>query len=334
MDVLARIRSRAKKAKKNICLPETFDDRVLQAADICLAKKMCRITLIGKKDKVMADAARLGVKLDAAGIVDPETDSLRDEYVNTYCEMRKHKGMTPDEAAKVMARNIYYSAMCVAKGRCDGMVGGSVASSPDLHRALLQVIRPKPGIKTVSSFFIMATKIREFGVNGALIYSDCGLVIDPDPEMLVDIAAASAESCRALLDVEPVVGFLSFSTKGSAKHALVDKVVAATKLFKERYPNIVCDGELQADSALIPAIAERKCKGSPAAGRCNVLIFPDLNAGNICYKITERIGRAQAVGPLLQGLARSGNDLSRGCSAMDIVNAAAVGCLQAATAQG
>ena len=328
MDILASIRERAKAAKKRICLPETYDDRVLQCADILLKEKICAVTLIGEPAKVSADAKRLGLDLGAAEVVDHLNEPTRKDYVAAYLELRKAKGMTPAEADKVMTQHIYYGAMCVSKGRCDGMTAGSIATTPDLMRAMLQVIRPKPGIKTVSSYFIMATKLPELGVNGALIFSDCGLVPDPTAEMLVDIAASSADSCKRLLGVEPVVAFLSFSTKGSASHPLLDKVIAATKMFREKYPHIKADGELQLDSAIIPSVAARKCKGSDAAGKCNVLIFPDLNAGNIGYKLTERLGGAQAIGPLVQGLARPGNDLSRGCSVMDIVNAAAVACLQ------
>lgn len=330
MEVLTRIRGRAKESRKNICLAESFDDRVIEAADLLLAEGIADVTLIGKAEEISARAKRLGLDLSAAHVIDPASDAERDDYVNTYCELRKHKSMTRRQAAEAMSQHIYYAAMCVRKRRCDGMVGGSVASSPDLIRAMLQVIRPKEGIKTVSSFFVMVTKVRDAGVDGALIYSDAGLVPDPTTEMLVDIAAASAESCRLLLETEPVVAFLSFSTKGSTKHPLVEKVIAAAKLFKERFPDVRSDGELQLDAAIVPAVAQRKCGDSEVAGRCNVLIFPDLNAGNIGYKLTERLGGAQAIGPLVQGLARPGNDLSRGCRVMDIVNAAAVASLQAA----
>jgi len=331
--VLTRIRERAKAARKNICLPETYDDRVIEAAEVLLVEGIADVTLIGNPDKLSEDASRLGVDLSPATLIDPAADEHRDDYVQTYLDLRKHKGMTSEKADAAMTEHIYYAAMCVKKGRCDGMVGGSVASSPDLIRAMLQVIRPEPGIKTVSSFFIMATKIPDVGVGGAIIFSDAGLVPDPTAEMLVDIAASSAESCRLLLEVEPVVGFLSFSTKGSTKHPLVDKVAAAAKLFKEKHPDIQGDGELQLDAAIIPSVARRKCPDSDVAGHCNVLIFPDLNAGNIGYKLTERLGTAQAIGPLMQGLSRPGNDLSRGCTVMDIVNVAAATSLQAGVAE-
>jgi phosphate acetyltransferase len=330
VDVLARIREKAKKTRKHICLPETYDDRVLEAAELLMDEGIASVTLIGRPGKIEADAKRVGTDVSRACVIDPVEGPEREDYVDSYLELRKHKGMTPEKAAEVMNEHIYYAAMCVRKGVCDGMVGGSVASTPDLMRAMLQVIRPKKGMKTVSSFFIMATRVKEVGLDGALLFSDCGLVPDPSAEMLVDIAAASAESCRALLEVEPYVGFLSFSTKGSTKHALVDKMVEATRLFREKHPGIKADGELQLDAAILPAVAERKCPDSEVAGKCNVLIFPDLNAGNIGYKLTERLGGAEAIGPLVQGLARPGNDLSRGCRVMDIVNAAAVACCQAA----
>ena len=328
MDILSTIRDRAKAMKKHVVLPETYDDRVLQCADFLLKEQIARVTLLGEPGKVSADAKRLGLDLTGATVVDHLKEPARKEYVNAYYELRKAKGMTPEQAAKIMEQHIYYGSMCVNLGRCDCMTAGSTATTPDLMRAMLQVIRPKPGIKTVSSYFIMVTKVPTLGVDGAVIFSDCGLVPDPTAEMLVDIAASSADSCKKLLGIEPVVGFLSFSTKGSAQHPLLDKVIAATKMFKEKYPNIKADGELQLDAAIIPSIADRKCKGSPAAGKVNVLIFPDLNAGNIGYKLTERLGGAQAIGPLVQGLAKPGNDLSRGCSWMDIVNAAAVACVQ------
>jgi len=329
VEVLPRIRERARSSSRNICLPETFDDRVLEAADLLLAEKLCRVTLIGNPDKIRDDASKLGVDLAAADVVEPTTDELRDEYVETYVELRKHKGMTVEKAREIMLGNITYAAMCVRKGRCDGMVAGSVASTADVVRALLQVIRVKEGIKTVSSSFIMVTRVHDLGASGAFVFSDPALVPDPTPEMLVDIAAASAMTCRALLDTEPIVGFLSYSTKGSGKGPLVDKMREAAALFKEAHPQIQCDGELQADAAIVPSIAARKCPDSPVGGKCNVLIFPDLNVGNVTYKLVERLGQAQAIGPVLQGLAKPGNDLSRGCSVMDIANTAAVTAIQA-----
>ncbi len=330
MSVLTRIRERAKAEQKNICLPETFDDRVLEAAEVLLVEGIAKPTLIGNPDKISKDALRLGVDVSGADVIDPATDEHRDEYINTYLEMRKHKGMTADKAREAMSQNIYYAAMCVRKERCDGMLGGSTASSADLIRAMLRVIRPGEGMKTVSSCFVMATPVHDLGVEGALIFADPALVQNPTPEMLVDIAAASAETCSVLLEAEPVVGFLSYSTKGSGKGELVDKMREAARLFKERHPDITSDGELQGDAAIIPRVAQRKCPDSPAGGKCNVLIFPDLNTGNIAYKLVERLGQSQAIGPIVQGLARPGNDLSRGCSSLDIVNDAADTAIQAA----
>jgi len=329
MQFLPRIRGLARQDLRNICLPESFDDRVLEAADVLLAERLTNVTLIGNPDKIADDARRLGIDIAAVEIIDPTTDTERDEYVGAYVELRKHKGMTPEKAEEVMSENIYYAAMCVRTGRCDGMVGGSVASSADLIRALLQVIRPKKGIKTVSSCFIMVTRIHDLGADGAFIFSDSALIPEPTAEMLVDIAASSAETCRTLLEVEPMVAFLSYSTKGSGKGSLIDKMRRAAELFREAHPEIKSDGEMQADAAIVPAIAERKSKDSPVGGRCNVLIFPDLNVGNISYKLVERLGAAQAIGPIVQGLTRPGNDLSRGCKVIDIVNTAVVTSLQA-----
>lgn len=333
MDVLPRIREHARSADKNICLPETYDDRVLEAADVLLTEQLARVTLIGDPRKIAADASRLDVKLSKAEVINPADDAERADYVEAYVALRKHKGMTPEKADEIMSQNIYYAAMCVRKGRCDGMVGGSVSSTADLIRAMLQVIRPKQGIKTVSSSFIMVTHAHELGADGAFVFSDSALVPDPTPEMLVDIAAASAETCRGLLDVEPMVAFLSYSTKGSGKGAVVDKMREAATLFAEAHPEIKSDGELQADAAIVPRIAERKCKDSPVGGRANVLIFPDLGVGNIGYKLVERLAGAQAIGPILQGLAKPGNDLSRGCSVIDIANTACVTAIQAKVAE-
>jgi phosphate acetyltransferase len=255
MDVLTRLRERARARRKNICLPETLDGRVLEAAEILLVEKIADVTLIGSPSRISADASRLGVDLAAARIVDPAADPARDDYVQAYLDLRRSKGMTPELAEKTMSDPIYYAAMCVRKGRCDGMVGGSISSTADLIRAMLQIIRPKEGIKTVSSCFIMATHVHELGTDGVFLFSDSALVPEPTAEMLVDIAAASAASCRALLEAEPVVGFLSYSTRGSGKGPLVDKVRRAAELFRAAHPEITSDGEMQADAAIIASVA-------------------------------------------------------------------------------
>ena len=329
MSFINDIKQRAKQDIKTIILPESNDLRVIKATEQVLKEGYSDIILIGNKEEIKKIAQENNIDISKAKIVDPLKSDKFSEYAEKFYELRKAKGMTLDKAKEIMKDNVYFGMMMVKQGDGDGLVSGACHSTADTLRPALQILKTAPGTKLVSAFFFMVVPNCEYGENGAFVFGDCGLNEYPDPEALSEIAISSSKSFKQLVGKEPKVAMLSYSSYGSAHSPLTDKVVEATKLLKEKMPELIADGELQLDAAIIPEIAASKAPGSPLKGEANTLIFPDLDAGNIGYKLVQRFAKAEAYGPLCQGIARPVNDLSRGCSAEDIAGVVAITAVQA-----
>ena len=328
MNFLEQIISRAKQDKKTIVLPESLDDRTIKACELIGKQDIANVILVGNKDEIAKKAQ--GHDISKAIIIDPESSEYYEDFVNTFFELRQKKGVTLEQAKATILDPLYFGVMLVKKGIADGMVAGACHSTANTLRPALQILKTAPNTKLVSAFFVMVVPDCEYGHHGTFIYGDSGLVENPNADELSEIAISSAKSFKDLVMAEPKVAMLSYSTKGSAKVTpLTEKVIEATKLVHQKAPDLLVDGELQGDAALVPHVAKSKAPDSNVAGSANVLIFPDLNCGNIAYKLTQRLGKAQAFGPITQGIARPVNDLSRGCSAEDIVGVVAITAVQA-----
>ncbi len=323
IELLSNIKAKASKNKKTILLPESHDDRILRTAEILLKNGIASIITLGEENKIRENADKLGLDLSGIRIINPATSDKLSDFTNVYFNLRKKKGITIEQARETMKRDLFFGAMMVKEGMADGSVAGSIASTGDVLKAGIQCIGMSEGISIVSSFFLMVFPEKTYS------FADCAVVPDPDASQLADIAISTAKNHLKLTGETPYVAMLSFSTKGSAKHESVDKVLNALNIIKEKKPDLKVDGELQLDAAMVEPVGKRKAPGSEVAGRANVLIFPDLNAGNIGYKIAQRMGKAEAVGPVVQGLKRPFFDLSRGCSVGDIVNTVAICALMA-----
>ena len=329
MDFIDGIKEKAKQNLKTIVLPEAEDIRTLEATEMIKKEGYAKVILVGNEEKVKKIAEEKNIDIKDIELRNPEKCSKTKEYAKTLYELRKAKGLTEEQAKKLVLDPVYYGMMMVKLNEADGLVSGAAHSTSDTLRPALQILKTAPGTKLVSAFFLMVTPSKEYGENGTLIFADSGLNEEPDSEALSEIAISSSKSFKQLVGMEPKVAMLSYSTYGSAHSASTEKVVEATKLVKQKEPDLLVDGELQLDAAIIPEVAEFKAPGTPLKGQANVLVFPDLGAGNIGYKLVQRFGKAEAYGPLCQGIARPVNDLSRGCSSKDIAGVVAITAVQA-----
>ena len=329
MNFIDQVKQRAKTSIKTIVLPEAEDVRILQATEKVLKEEYAKIVLIGDENIITQKAKENNINIAGATIVNPSTSTKYEEYVNLLVELRKHKGMTEEEAKNLVLDPVYYGVMMVKNGEADGLVSGAIHSTADTLRPALQILKTSEGTKLVSAFFVMVVPNCKYGEEGTFVFADCGLNPNPNIDELEEIAVSSAKSFEQLVQKQAKIAMLSYSTYGSAKSELTEKMVNATNQIKANHPELIVDGELQLDAAIVPEIAKSKAPGSTVAGQANVLVFPDLNAGNIGYKLTQRLGNAEAYGPLCQGLAKPVNDLSRGCSSDDIAGVVAITAVQA-----
>lgn len=331
MSLIQEIKENAKKYNKRIVLAEGEEDRTIQAADIVIAQNLASIVLLGNPDVIKAKADKFGLKnLDKATIIDPVNNPKKDFYAEMLCEIRKSKGMQMPEALKLVEDPLYLATLLIKNKEVDGEVAGAQNATGNVLRPAFQIVKTLPGVSVVSGAFVMIFKDKQWGDNGIMVFADCAAHPNPNEQELAQIAVVTAKTAKAIAGLDPRVAMLSFSTKGSAKHEMVDKVVNATKLAKEMDPSLKIDGELQADAAIVPSVGASKAPGSEIAGRANVLVFPTLEVGNIAYKLVQRFAGAEAVGPIMQGMAAPINDLSRGCSIEDIVSLVAITACQAA----
>ena len=331
MELLDSIKQNAKKYNKRIVLPEGYEERTIKAADIAVAEGLAQIILLGDPAQIESHASKLGLKnIEKATIVDPVSHGKKEQYIDLMVELRKSKGLTREEASVLIEDPLYLGVLMIKSGDADGEVSGADHATGDVLRPAFQYVKTAPGISVVSGAFIMILPDKSFGENGVIIFADGAVHPDPTDKELAEIAVASAHTAKVLAGIEPKVAILSFSTKGSAKHEMVDKVINATQIAQQMAPEFLIDGELQGDAALVEAIGQKKAPGSKIAGKANVLVFPDLNCGNIAYKLVQRLAHAEAIGPILQGMAAPINDLSRGCSVNDIVSMIAITANQAA----
>ena len=329
MSFIEEIKEKARKDIKTIILPEATDERILKATEMVKKEKYAKIILLGNEEQIKQIAQEKEIDINGTQIIDPEKSEKSEEYATELYELRKAKGMTEEKAKELIKEPIYYGMMMLKQGNADGLVSGATHSTSDTLRPALQILKTAPGTKLVSAFFIMVVPDCKYGANGTFIFADSGLNEEPDSEALSEIAISSSKSFEKLVGEDAKVAMLSYSTYGSAHSASTEKVIEATNKVKEKEPNLLVDGELQLDAAIIPEVAEFKAKGSPLKGQANVLIFPDLGAGNIGYKLVQRLAKAEAYGPLCQGIAKPVNDLSRGCSAKDVAGVVAITAVQA-----